>query len=146
MVHSHESTLKKEKYKMYDSKTKGVPGSGIELQYSRILNGVKEVVTTGKDTTHLSLLFTGMQLNKLGIIMAWLLLSFEDKEMLLCAKLTRDGLRWLFSVVNLTVYGMNCNPETSVIQILRHRGLKKLKNSLLPGIGKQISEFKAKLV
>lgn len=92
MVHSYESILRKEKYKMYDSKTKGVPGSGIELLYSRILNGVKEVVTAGKDTTHLSLLFTELQLNKLGIIMTWLLLSFEYKELLLYAKLTRDGL------------------------------------------------------
>lgn len=61
-------------------------------------------------------------------------------------QIDKGWIAMLSSVVNLTVYGMNCNPETSEIQILRHRGLKKLKDSLLPGISKQISEFKAKLV
>ena len=31
--------------------------------------------------------------------------------MCLCVKLTRGGLYWLFLVVNLTIFGMNYNPE-----------------------------------
>lgn len=85
-----ESKLRKEKYKVYDSKIKGVQGSGMEPLCSRLLSGVK--VRTGRDTTHLSLLFTSLQLNKLGIIMTWLLLSFEHKKILLYVKLARNGL------------------------------------------------------
>ena len=58
----------------------------------RIINKVKGMLDTGKDTTHLTLLFISLQLNKLGIVMTWLLLSFEHKKILLCVKSTRDGL------------------------------------------------------
>jgi hypothetical protein len=56
-----------------------------EILCSRILNRIKEVVTSGQDPTQLSLLFMCLQLNKdsyimLGVIMTWLLLSFGHEK------------------------------------------------------------------
>ena len=44
-------------------------------------------------------------------------------EIWLCVKLARDGLWWLFSVVDLTISGMNYNPEP--IKIYTKKELKK---------------------
>ena len=42
------SKLSKEKYKMYSLSIKEAPGSGMELNKLKILNGVKGVVTLGQ--------------------------------------------------------------------------------------------------
>ena len=58
------SKLSKEKYKMYNLRRKGAPGSGMELspvfkeirrlEKSLILNEIKEVVTSRQDPTQVS--------------------------------------------------------------------------------------------
>lgn len=49
-------------------------------------------------------------------------------EIWLCIRLTRDGLSWLFSVVNLSMSGVNYNPE--LIKVF----WKEFEKSVGPGV------------
>ena len=79
------SRLRKEKCKMYGSKSKGAPGSGLKLNpVFKDINGIKGVVTLGQDPTQLNICICSCTREiyvLLGFIMMWLLFSFGHKEM-----------------------------------------------------------------
>lgn len=93
------SQLRKEKYKMCGSQSKGAAGRGVELNaVFRRVNGMKGVVTLRQDPTQLRLCICSCMRESyimLGItniiyVMTCLFL-FGHKEIRFCVTLTRDG-------------------------------------------------------
>jgi hypothetical protein len=96
----------REKYKMSGSSNKGAAGSRMEVNpVFQELHRLREWWLWGRIPPCWAHCFCCCRWRRdsyltLGTIVTWLLFLFKHKEIWLCAKLTKDELWWLLSVVS----------------------------------------------